>query len=896
MTGERQATRIRSLYLKSILKQDIAFFDIEMTTGQVVSRMSGDTILIHDAVGEKVGKFLQLMANFIGGFIIAFVKGSLLSLAILSCIPPVVIAGGVVSKIVYKLSSKGQASYNDAGNVVEETLGAIKTVVSFNGEKQAVKSYNKFIHKAYKASVDEGIANGFGLGSIFFILFSSYGLAIWYGGKLILSRGYTGGDIISILFAIMMGALSLGPHDELVMNPYGAYSQLIQLQESPYAEEQKLDRNISDLRSQSRSLSPMQSIGRSSAGNSSRHSRILPFDFSGSLEMLEGDNTNENRHQDESGDGEVSGKAIIRRLIHLNNPEQPILLLGSIAAGVHGALYPLTGVIVTNAIKTFYEPADKIRNDSKYWSSMCVILGIISIISIPVEYFLFGVAGGKLIKRIRYLSFQTIVHQEVSWFDHPKNSSGALGARLLVDALNVRRLVGDNLALLVQVTSSLVTGFLIAMIADWKLCLIILSVIPLAGLQGYAEMMFLKGFNEDAKLLYEDANQVATDAISGIRTVASFCAEKRVMTTYNKKCEASKNQGVRIGIVGGLGFGFSFLVLNLTYGLCFYVGAQFIRHEKSTFGDVFKVFFALMLATIGISQTSAMASDSTKAKESAMSIFGLLDRKSEIDSSSDEGLTLDEVEGNIEFQHVSFKYPSRPDVQIFSDFTLHIPSGKFGCAMNSLGSRAVERNFVFCMWRSSSSLAAMRGRARRVRHLQLASATPRCAPRRRLNHLPRGGHLRVRRQAAVPLLRVMLQARAASSTTRRAADYERACQAYNSPPRLVEVGYAKPCQLALSQSLHALVCKEYQSFFLVASSVAVSLLSARERLRCARRAAVIKGHALSGVVAQKWGGGKSHAFAVASKNMSGRFMAAEHGKLLPETALTMPFMIICMYK
>jgi ATP-binding cassette subfamily B (MDR/TAP) protein 1 len=83
-----------------------------------------------------------------------------------------------------------------------------------------------------------------------------------------------------------------------------------------------------------------------------------------------------------------------------------------------------------------------------------------------------------------------------------------------------------------------------------------------------------------------------------------------------------------------------------------------------------------MLATIGISQTSALASDSTKAKDSAVSIFSLLDRKSKVDSSSDEGSTLDEVKGDIDFQHVSFKYPSRPDVQIFNDFTLHIPSGK----------------------------------------------------------------------------------------------------------------------------------------------------------------------------------------------------------------------------
>jgi len=205
--------------------------------------------------------------------------------------------------------------------------------------------------------------------------------------------------------------------------------------------------------------------------------------------------------------------------------------------------------------------------------------------------------------------------------------------------------------------------------------------------------------------MYEDASQVATDAVGSIRTVASFCAEKRVVTTYNEKCEALRKQGIRSGIVGGLGYGFSFLILYFTYGLCFYVGAQFVRQGKTTFPDVFRVkillisshhlvqkniaiinyshtddvfqvFFALVLAAVGVSQASALASDATKARDSVISIFSILDRKSKIDSSSDDGMTLENVTGNINFNNVSFKYPSRPDVQIFSDFTLQISSGK----------------------------------------------------------------------------------------------------------------------------------------------------------------------------------------------------------------------------
>ena len=76
----------------------------------------------------QVGKFQQLVATFIGGFVVAFVKGWLLSLVMLACIPPVVLTGAVVAKLLSKISSRRQASYSAAGNVVEQTIGAIKTV------------------------------------------------------------------------------------------------------------------------------------------------------------------------------------------------------------------------------------------------------------------------------------------------------------------------------------------------------------------------------------------------------------------------------------------------------------------------------------------------------------------------------------------------------------------------------------------------------------------------------------------------------------------------------------------------------------------------------------------------------------------------------------------------
>lgn len=60
---------------------------------------------------------------------------------------------------------------------------------------------------AYKSSAQQGLASGLGLGVVLLIIFGTYGLAIWYGSKLIIEEGYSGGDVLNVVFAIMTGGM-----------------------------------------------------------------------------------------------------------------------------------------------------------------------------------------------------------------------------------------------------------------------------------------------------------------------------------------------------------------------------------------------------------------------------------------------------------------------------------------------------------------------------------------------------------------------------------------------------------------------------------------------------------------------------------------------------------------
>ncbi|KAG2380867.1 ABC transporter B family member 11 [Vigna angularis] len=130
VTGERQAARIRELYLKTILRQDIAFFDKATNTGEVIGRISGDTVLIQEAMGEKVGKFVQLIATFVGGFAISFAKGWLLTLVMLCLFPLLVASGAAMAIMQGRMASRGQVAYAKAAHIVQQTIASIRTVRS----------------------------------------------------------------------------------------------------------------------------------------------------------------------------------------------------------------------------------------------------------------------------------------------------------------------------------------------------------------------------------------------------------------------------------------------------------------------------------------------------------------------------------------------------------------------------------------------------------------------------------------------------------------------------------------------------------------------------------------------------------------------------------------------
>ncbi|XP_075484164.1 ABC transporter B family member 2-like isoform X1 [Primulina tabacum] len=209
-SGERQAAKMRMAYVRSMLNQDITLFDTEASTGEVISAITTDIIVVQDALSEKVGNFLHYFVRFVAGFAIGFHSVWQISLVTLSIVPMTAFAGGLYAYVATGLIASARKSYVKAGEIAEEAIGNVRTVQAFVGEDKAVKSYSMSLLNTYKYGKKAGLAKGLGLGTLHCVLFLSWSLLVWFTSMVVHKNIANGGESFTTMINVVIAGLSLG--------------------------------------------------------------------------------------------------------------------------------------------------------------------------------------------------------------------------------------------------------------------------------------------------------------------------------------------------------------------------------------------------------------------------------------------------------------------------------------------------------------------------------------------------------------------------------------------------------------------------------------------------------------------------------------------------------------
>lgn len=229
--GERTTADLRSAVYARVMTQSPQFFETTQT-GEVLSRLTGDTTLIQTVVGSSISMGLRSLFQFVGGMVMLAVTNLyLFSLNIglmLLLILPIIIIG----RSVKKLSRESQDRIADSSAMAGEILNAMPTVQSYTQEHREIARFSKSADISFTTALKRVKVRAMLtmlmvtaiLGTIIFVL--------WIGARQVAAGSMTGGELASFVLYAVMVAGAVGTMAEVwgdVMRAAGATERLLEL-------------------------------------------------------------------------------------------------------------------------------------------------------------------------------------------------------------------------------------------------------------------------------------------------------------------------------------------------------------------------------------------------------------------------------------------------------------------------------------------------------------------------------------------------------------------------------------------------------------------------------------------------------------------------------------------
>jgi len=294
--------------------------------------------------------------------------------------------------------------------------------------------------------------------------------------------------------------------------------------------------------------------------------------------------------------------------------------------------------------------------------------------------FLFGLTNLKITKGVRIDTFAAILKQEIAFFDLTK--SGDLTSRLNSDAgemgYDLTWFFRFSIESVVRIVS--IVSYMLWRSPRLGVCAI--SVVPFVAAINKRYADFLSKNAKEVQNALAQANSVAQEALSCIRTVVAFASEDY---EYNKyKGKIVKHYDLNVQQLYAQGFYYmvisTFLINTVVQALLLYVGMVLMeRGELSV-----EVLLAFMLYQSKLqnevmnlfnSYTSLIKSSGAGDK-----VFELLDRFIPEPGTGHDGVNagidMESSQLSISIQQLNFSYPSRPDQKILTNLDMDIPAGK----------------------------------------------------------------------------------------------------------------------------------------------------------------------------------------------------------------------------
>ncbi|ETS85737.1 hypothetical protein PFICI_03762 [Pestalotiopsis fici W106-1] len=411
-------------------------------------------------------------------------------------------------------------------------------------------------------------------------------------------------------------------------------------------------------------------------------------------------------------------------IIQWNKAERWMLLLGLVCSIFAGLALPGQSVVFAKALDVLSLTAS---DYGTLRSQVNLLAGIYLVVAFVTFLLWVGVGhacaytADRLAQSVRNGCFRSIMSQDVEYFDQKAHSTGSLLSTLStsIDALIglSSPVMGGSLTFICTILG----GIVIAVALGWKLALACTATLPLVVACGWVRLQMLAIFDAHTRQNGIDAASYAAEIVKSVSTVASLGLEEFVLGRYDGFLAKQSEKSFRSILLASSLYAASQSVVYLASALAFWYGGTLLLEGEYSLFQIYVCYTTLISGAQIAGSVFSFAPDASKAIHASWEIDSILkignnsisreETDEERDKSAEKSPKHVAKYTHIEFQNVSFSYPTRKTRLALDNFSLKIGSGQFVALVGPSGcGKSTALSLVERFYRPDAGTVLIEGR------------------------------------------------------------------------------------------------------------------------------------------------------------------------------------------
>jgi len=308
-----------------------------------------------------------------------------------------------------------------------------------------------------------------------------------------------------------------------------------------------------------------------------------------------------------------------------------------------------------------------------YFTAAMAIAGLLAI-GTGLRYMLVTRLGERVVADIRKAVFDRVVGMSPAFFENIM--TGEVLSRITTDTTLILSVIGSSISVALRNVLIFLGGLVLMLFTSAKLTGLVLLIVPLVVVPILVLGRKLRNLSRENQDWIAQSSGNASEALQSVQTVQAFTAEGAIRREFSDVTEASFGSAKRrITTRALMTVIVIFLVFSGVVGVL-WIGANDVRNDTMSAGALVQfVIYSVMVAG-SVGALSEIWGELQRAAGATERLVELLNAEDTVADPAQPVPAPANATGQITFEDVSFRYPTRPDASALDHVDLTIQPGE----------------------------------------------------------------------------------------------------------------------------------------------------------------------------------------------------------------------------